>query len=646
MRYALATLMCLSGSGMAGTVPVTHGNVAASASTCTLAQAIYAANLANNPTNATPTGATTIAPLSLSTTTTIGIGTCSGATAGANTIDLAAIAGEILSFATTDNFWYGPNALPPIASSIVIEGRGAILEIPAGTLRRRFFFVGADAAGARTPGYNTPGPGALTLRELHLRGGRQRGGDSQFGGGGGGLGGAIFSQGALEVQRVSLSDNQAVGGNSNVGSNRFGGGGMGADTPGMPGGGMGGAVPAGTSEPGGNASSNRGGAGGGVDSGFGGRGGERGISAAIDLPGRGGNGGGGGGAGPPGVPDNSVSLSGGGGGGFGGGNGGGNSMSSNSGGDFGAGGLYINDAGGGGGVGGGGAGTQFASPSDVAGGGGGFGGGGGSGTTGDGGDGGFGGGGSYSGAAPGRGGFAAGRGSAGLSTTELGGGGAGLGGAIFNHFGVVALSQVTFAGNAASGGTSGGSAGAGRGLGGALFNLNGAVTVDHASFADNDADAGGAIYSIGYNGSLLAGSTHANVTITRSLFANNSDGGDLGNDVPGLNSGNANLATETLTVNDSLVEDPSGVVVPIGSSENNLLGVDPQLGPLQDNGGLSDTRAPASGSVAIDAVDCASPDAGVDQRGISRPQGLRCDIGAFEVVPPVDAVFADGFESP
>ena len=62
MRYAIASLLCLSGNVMAGSVSVTHGNVAASASTCTLAQAIYAANRANNPSNATPPGATTIAP--------------------------------------------------------------------------------------------------------------------------------------------------------------------------------------------------------------------------------------------------------------------------------------------------------------------------------------------------------------------------------------------------------------------------------------------------------------------------------------------------------------------------------------------------------------------------------------------------------
>ncbi|HXA42404.1 MAG TPA: choice-of-anchor Q domain-containing protein [Candidatus Solibacter sp.] len=61
-------------------------------------------------------------------------------------------------------------------------------------------------------------------------------------------------------------------------------------------------------------------------------------------------------------------------------------------------------------------------------------------------------------------------------------------------------------------------------------------------------------------------------------------------------------------------------------------GVDPLLGALQDNGGLTQTRALLSGSPAINAVaasDCPPPV--VDQRGVSRPQGPRCDIGAFEL---------------
>jgi CSLREA domain-containing protein len=61
---------------------------------------------------------------------------------------------------------------------------------------------------------------------------------------------------------------------------------------------------------------------------------------------------------------------------------------------------------------------------------------------------------------------------------------------------------------------------------------------------------------------------------------------------------------------------------------------DPQLGSLQDNGGPTHTQAVQPGSLVIDngnTADCPA----ADQRGVTRPQGSACDIGAFEVQPPV-----------
>jgi hypothetical protein len=56
----------------------------------------------------------------------------------------------------------------------------------------------------------------------------------------------------------------------------------------------------------------------------------------------------------------------------------------------------------------------------------------------------------------------------------------------------------------------------------------------------------------------------------------------------------------------------------------------PQLGPLADNGGPSQTIALTAGTPAVDAADphC---DVKTDQRGVTRPQGRACDIGAFEL---------------
>lgn len=53
----------------------------------------------------------------------------------------------------------------------------------------------------------------------------------------------------------------------------------------------------------------------------------------------------------------------------------------------------------------------------------------------------------------------------------------------------------------------------------------------------------------------------------------------------------------------------------------------PLTGPLADNGGPTDTVALLPGSPALDAADgCPA----TDQRGVTRPQGAACDIGAFE----------------
>jgi CSLREA domain-containing protein len=62
---------------------------------------------------------------------------------------------------------------------------------------------------------------------------------------------------------------------------------------------------------------------------------------------------------------------------------------------------------------------------------------------------------------------------------------------------------------------------------------------------------------------------------------------------------------------------------------------DPKLGPLHSNGGPTQTLALLAGSAAINKV----PSSGAgcpatDQRGVSRPRGAGCDIGAYEYAPP------------
>lgn len=58
---------------------------------------------------------------------------------------------------------------------------------------------------------------------------------------------------------------------------------------------------------------------------------------------------------------------------------------------------------------------------------------------------------------------------------------------------------------------------------------------------------------------------------------------------------------------------------------------DPMLGPLQNNGGPTETHALLPGSDAIDQISEAACEIDEDQRGVARPQGPSCDVGAFEV---------------
>lgn len=60
------------------------------------------------------------------------------------------------------------------------------------------------------------------------------------------------------------------------------------------------------------------------------------------------------------------------------------------------------------------------------------------------------------------------------------------------------------------------------------------------------------------------------------------------------------------------------------------------LGPLQDNGGWTETHAPAAGSVAVDVMDdedclLSLPEPLGDQRYVNRPVGPACDAGSVEV---------------
>lgn len=120
-----------------------------------------------------------------------------------NTIHLALTA---VTLTTVDNYWYGPNALPPVASEMTIVGFGRVTTIkavhvgdpaPLTANAFRFFYVSGGLSGEIANGSAVPALGKLTLRNLVLQGGYAKGGDAGTGGGGAGMGGAIFNQGEL-----------------------------------------------------------------------------------------------------------------------------------------------------------------------------------------------------------------------------------------------------------------------------------------------------------------------------------------------------------------------------------------------------------------------------------------------------------------
>jgi CSLREA domain-containing protein len=92
----------------------------------------------------------------------------------------------------------------------------------------------------------------------------------------------------------------------------------------------------------------------------------------------------------------------------------------------------------------------------------------------------------------------------------------------------------------------------------------------------------------------------------------------------------------------NLIEETANCTIG-GTLTGNITGQDPKLGPLLNNGGLTQTQKLLLGSPAIDAgeqpscTDDAALSINTDQRGIHRPIGAACDIGAFEL--PLTSMF-------
>jgi hypothetical protein len=80
----------------------------------------------------------------------------------------------------------------------------------------------------------------------------------------------------------------------------------------------------------------------------------------------------------------------------------------------------------------------------------------------------------------------------------------------------------------------------------------------------------------------------------------------------------------------------------VGSAASPL---NPKVGPLANNGGLTFTLALLPGSPALDAGTAMGVPP-TDQRGVARPQGAGVDIGAFEYQYTVPVISGATFQGP
>jgi len=163
------------------------------------------------------------------------------------------------------------------------------------------------------------------------------------------------------------------------------------------------------------------------------------------------------------------------------------------------------------------------------------------------------------------------------------------------------------------------------GLGGAdLFNVTIAGNASNVDHSGSDGAGAGVSVAAGaplnFSNSIIANNFH----YTDGLFS-------VLNDCAGtINSQGYNIVTH-----------PTCTVAGAFSTEAM------QFGLLQYNGGPTRTLSLLAGSGGIDAGNPAgcSDDLGaldVDQRGLPRPVGAACDLGAYEVQ---DLIFQDGFDA-
>jgi CSLREA domain-containing protein len=192
-----------------------------------------------------------------------------------------------------------------------------------------------------------------------------------------------------------------------------------------------------------------------------------------------------------------------------------------------------------------------------------------------------------------------------------GGLGEGMGGGVY-VLGDISIANSTIAGNSVE------NAGLNQG-GGVLAGIDPAETEGTSASLLNTTIAGNSVAAGGVGGGFAIYNPTAGIAtafdVKNTIIAANSAGGAPADCGTVVTAGSAN----------NISSDASCMFTDAGSKQN----TDPKLGPLEDNGGPTDTLALPVGSPALDAgtnVGCPV----TDQRGVTRPQGSSCDVGAYE----------------
>ncbi|MCB8982495.1 MAG: tandem-95 repeat protein [Ardenticatenaceae bacterium] len=213
---------------------------------------------------------------------------------------------------------------------------------------------------------------------------------------------------------------------------------------------------------------------------------------------------------------------------------------------------------------------------------------------------------------------------------------AGDGGAILNTAHLT-LREVTLLDSVASG------------AGGGLATVGGSLHATAVTIADNTAvsGSGGGVVVSGGSAEFINSTISGNTAVSGSALAVQApttlhfvtlvgdtavSGGVLTLDDTIL----AGSCTGALTsAGYNLIQDAAECAIN-GDTTGNILGQDPRLEPLAENDGDTPTHALMPDSPAVEAgSNAVCPP--TDQRGVSRPRGEACDIGAYELKNPSQA---------